>query len=62
VHVTIEDVSRSTIGYRHLIMRGDTLIAEGTMTAVYVDKKPGETLKSAQIPPAIVEKLQNAAK
>jgi acyl-CoA thioester hydrolase len=62
VIVTIDDVSRSSIAYRHVIMRGDTLIAEGTMTAVHVDKKPGEALKSAPIPPAVIEKLQAAAK
>jgi YbgC/YbaW family acyl-CoA thioester hydrolase len=61
VIVTIVDVSRSTIGYRHVLVRGETVIAEGTMTTVHVDKKPGETLKSAPIPEAIVEKLRAAA-
>lgn len=61
VHVTIEDVSRSTIGYRHLIMFGDTLAAEGTMTTVYVDKKPGEALKSAAIPQPVIAALRSAA-
>ena len=61
VHVTIEAVSRSTIGYRHMIMLGDTLIAEGTMTTVYVDKKPGEALKSAPIPDSVVDALRSAA-
>lgn len=61
VLVTIEDVSRSTIGYRHVLVRGETVIAEGTMTTVHVDKRPGETLKSAPIPEAIVEKLRGVA-
>jgi YbgC/YbaW family acyl-CoA thioester hydrolase len=61
VVVAIENVSRSAITYHHVIMKGDTVIAEGTMTAVHVDKKPGEPLKSAQIPEAIVAALKSAA-
>ena len=61
VVVTIEKISRSTIAYRHVIVRGETLIAEGTMTAVYVDKKPGETLKSAPVPQSIIDSLRRAA-
>lgn len=61
VHVTIEDVSRSTIGYRHVIMRGDTVIAEGTMTTVHVDKKPGQALKSTPIPQDILDRLQSVS-
>jgi acyl-CoA thioester hydrolase len=60
VVVTIEKISRSTIAYRHQLMRGGTLIAEGTMTAVHVDKKPGEPLKSAAIPQAIADRLRAA--
>lgn len=62
VYVTIEKVSRSTITYRHVIMRGDIVIAEGTMTTVHVDKKPGDALKSAPIPQRIIERLQAAAR
>lgn len=61
VHVSIEKISRSSIVYRHVIMKGDTLVAEGTMTTVHVDKKPGETLKSAEIPKPIIDALQAAA-
>lgn len=61
VRVTIEDVSRSTISYRHIIKLGETVIAEGTMTAVHVDKKPGEALKSAPIPETVIAALRSAA-
>jgi acyl-CoA thioester hydrolase len=61
VAVTIESISRSSITYHHVITKGETVIAEGTMTAVHVDKKPGEKLKSAEIPPRIVDALQTAA-
>jgi len=60
VHVTIEEVSRSTISYRHILMLGETVIAEGTMTAVHVDTKPGEALRSAPIPAHIIENLRRA--
>ena len=62
VVVTIETISRSSITYHHVIMKGDTVIAEGTMTAVHVDKKPGEKLKSAPIPKPILDALQTAAR
>ena len=61
VRVSIEKVSRSTISYRHVIMRGDTLVADGRMTTVHVDKKPGEALKSAPIPDSVVDALRSAA-
>jgi YbgC/YbaW family acyl-CoA thioester hydrolase len=61
VVVAIEKISRSTIAYRHTIVRGGTVIAEGTMTAVHVDKKPGEMLKSAEIPKQIADALRAAA-
>lgn len=61
VVVSIDRISRSSIGYRHLIVRGDTVIAEGTMTAVHVDKRPGDALKSAPIPDDIVNALRSAA-
>ena len=42
--------------------RDDALvIAEGTMTTVHVDKKPGEALKSAPIPQAIVAGLRSVS-
>lgn len=61
VVVTIDEFTRSTISYRHVIMRGETLIAEGTMTTVHVDKKPGEALKSAPIPQPILDSLMRLA-
>ena len=42
-------------------MKGEAVIAEGTMTAVHVDKKPGEALKSAPIPERIISALRAQA-
>src|SRR5688500_16448445 len=61
VIVTIEKITRSSIAYRHVIVKGESVIAEGIMTAVHVDKKPGETLKSAPIPQRIIDALRSAA-
>ena len=61
VVVEIDKVTRSTIVYRHRIVRGETVIAEGTMTAIHVDKKPGEALKSAPIPENVIAALRSAA-
>lgn len=61
VVVEIANVTRSTIVYRHTLVRGETVIAEGTMTAIHVDKKPGERLKSAPIPERIIDALRRTA-
>jgi acyl-CoA thioester hydrolase len=61
VVVTIEKVSRSTISYRHVILKDERVIAEGTMTAIHVGKRLGEALKSAPIPVQVIDALRAAA-
>lgn len=61
IYVTMGKVTRSTITWECRVMRGETLIGEGSSTTVHVGKRPGETLKSAPIPEAILEKLRAAA-
>ncbi len=58
VLITMAKVTRSTITYDCRVMRGETLIAEGSSTAVHVDKRPGETLKSKDIPASILAALR----
>lgn len=53
-------VSRSTIQWAHVVMRGDTTIGSGSVTAVCVRKLPGGGMKSAEIPADILEKLRGA--
>ena len=43
-------VTRSTIQWAHVLMRGDTVIGNGTVTAVCVKKNPDGTMKSARDP------------
>ena len=59
VYITIAQVSRSTITYDCRVMRGEQIIAEGSSTAVHVDKKPGDALKSKEIPQSILAALRS---
>jgi acyl-CoA thioester hydrolase len=53
-------VTRSTIQWAHVLMRGDDVIGNGTVTAVYVAKNPDGSIKSAAIPDDILSKLRAA--
>lgn len=53
-------VTRSTIQWAHVLMRGETVIGNGTVTAVCVTKHPDGTLKSAAIPQAILARLRSS--
>ena len=53
-------VTRSTIQWAHVLMRGDTVIGNGTVTAVCVKKSPDGTMKSAPIPEEIISRLRSA--
>ena len=53
-------VTRSTIEWAHVLMRGDIVIGNGTVTAVYVKKSPDGTMKSAPIPEEIISRLRSA--
>ena len=53
-------VTRSTIQWAHVLMRGDTVIGNGTVTTVCVNKNPDGTMKSAPIPEQIISRLRSA--
>jgi len=53
-------VTRSTIQWAHVLMRGDTVIGNGTVTAVCVTKDPDGSMKSAPIPEDILLRLRQA--
>ena len=59
VHTEIGPLSRSTIQWAHVIMRGDAVIGTGTVTAVYVVKHRDGSMKSAEIPNEIVARLKS---
>lgn len=52
-------VTRSTIQWAHVLLRGDTVIGNGTVTAVCVKKSPDGTMKSAAIPEEILSRLRS---
>jgi acyl-CoA thioester hydrolase len=58
VHTGIGTVTRSTIEWTHAVRRGDLLIGSGSVTAVCVKKNPDGSMKSAEIPPAIISSLR----
>jgi acyl-CoA thioester hydrolase len=60
VRTEIGVVSRSTIQWSHTLVRGETVAATGTVTAVYVTKLPNGGMKSAEIPEDILSRLRDA--
>jgi YbgC/YbaW family acyl-CoA thioester hydrolase len=60
VRTEMARVTTRTIQWAHTMMRGDTLVAEGTVTAVCVQLQPDGTFKAVPMPDNILEKLKNA--
>jgi YbgC/YbaW family acyl-CoA thioester hydrolase len=59
VWVRIADVKTRTLEYEFTLVRGETVIAVGTMTAVCV-RRSGNTMKAIEIPAEIVARLRAA--
>ena len=62
VHLQITEITRRTIRYTCLIAQGDTTIAKGDLTIACVLKRPGEPMKSIEIPEDVAARFQVAAK
>ena len=60
VKTEIGSVTRSTIQWSHTLMRGETLIGSGSVTAVCVKKLGDGGIKSTEIPPEIAARLRAA--
>ena len=60
VRTEIATVSRSTIQWAHTLVRGETVIGSGTVTAVYVAKNRDGSMTSAEIPMNITSRLRAA--
>jgi len=60
VWVRLAAVKTRALDYEFTLVRGDTVIAVGTMTSVCVRKSADGTMKAAELPHDIVEKLRNA--
>ena len=61
VLVRIAEVKTRTLEYEFTILRGETVIAVGTMTSVCVKKSPG-TMKAIEIPAEVIDRLGAALK
>jgi YbgC/YbaW family acyl-CoA thioester hydrolase len=58
VWVRIAALKTRTIEYEVTLVRGRTVIAVGTMTSICVRKQPDGTMRAAELPAEIAEKLQ----
>jgi acyl-CoA thioester hydrolase len=57
VLVRLKEAGRRALHYEHTIVRGDTVIGSGTMTAVCIRHAAGEPMQVAELPVHILEKL-----
>ena len=60
VRVRIAALKTRTIEYEFTLVRGDTVIAVGTITSVCVKKSADGRMRATEIPAAIVKKLRAA--
>ena len=60
VRTEMAAVTRRTIQWAHVLVRGETIIGNGTITAVCVSKTPDGAMKAAPIPDEILSKLRSA--
>lgn len=60
VRTGMAKVTNRTIQWAHTIMRGDTVIATGTVTAVCVKLQPDGAFQAFEIPAAILSRLKAA--
>jgi YbgC/YbaW family acyl-CoA thioester hydrolase len=60
VRTGIAKVTNRTIQWAHTMMRGDTLIAQGTVTAVCVQLQPDGTFKAVEMPAEVLSRLKAA--
>jgi acyl-CoA thioester hydrolase len=60
VRTEMAKVTNRTIQWAHTMMRGDTLIASGAVTAVCVQVQPDGTFKAVEIPADILNRLKAA--
>lgn len=58
VRTVMAKVTPRTIQWAHTLVRGDTVVATGTVTAVCVKKLEDGSLKAVEIPAAILDRLR----
>jgi len=58
VHARVETVGRRSLKYGFTLRRGDDILATGSMTSVSVERVPGGGVRSVELPPDVVSRLQ----
>ena len=58
VWVRIAELKTRTIEYEFTLVRGKSVIAVGTMTSICVRRQPDGTMRAAEIPAEVAEKLE----
>lgn len=58
ISVRISALKTRTIEYEFVLLRGETVIAVGTMSCICVRKQPDGTMRATEIPPEIAAKLR----
>lgn len=58
VHARVETVGRRSLKYGFTLRRGDDILATGSMTSVSVERVPGGGVRSVELPPDVVTRLQ----
>ena len=58
VWVRIAQLKTRTIEYEFTLVRGKSVIAVGTMTSICVRKQPDGTMRAAEIPADVADKLE----
>ena len=61
VRVRLGSIKRRTLEYEFTIVRGPSVIAVGTITSVCVKKAADGTMKAAEIPAEVLQKLRTLA-
>jgi acyl-CoA thioesterase FadM len=60
VRTEMAKVTNRTIQWAHTLVRGETVIATGTVTAVCVKEQPDGSIKAVAIPAEIINRLRAA--
>jgi acyl-CoA thioester hydrolase len=58
VWVRIAELKTRTIEYEFTLVRGKSVIAVGTMTSICVRRQPDGTMRAAEIPADVADKLE----
>ncbi len=58
VRVRIAELKTRTIEYEFTLVRGKSVIAVGTMTSICVRRQEDGTMRAAEIPAAVADKLE----